>query len=120
MLDSEFALIIYDSKTDSLIAARDPIGIRPLYYGYLEDGSIVFASEAKNLVGLCREIMPFPPGHYYYMGEFVRYCDITKVDEYIKYGSGHGLQGHQAASDRRRRQTPGLGRAAWFPAFRRA
>ncbi len=28
-LDAEFALIIYDAKTDSLIAARDPIGIRP-------------------------------------------------------------------------------------------
>ena len=32
-LDAEFAMIIYDSMTDSLIAARDPIGIRPLYYG---------------------------------------------------------------------------------------
>ena len=84
MLDSEFALIIYDAESDSLIAARDPIGIRPLYYGYLEDGSIVFASEAKNLVGLCDEITPFPPGHYYYKDEFVRYCDITKVDAYIK------------------------------------
>ena len=27
-------MIIYDHKTDSLIAARDPIGIRPLFYGY--------------------------------------------------------------------------------------
>ncbi len=82
MLDSEFALIIYDSKTDSLIAARDPIGIRPLFFGYLEDGSIVFASEAKNLVGLCAEITPFPPGHYYADGRFVRYCDITAVEKY--------------------------------------
>ena len=32
-LDAEFALVLYDGKTDSLIAARDPIGIRPLYYG---------------------------------------------------------------------------------------
>ena len=31
---------------------RDPIGIRPLYYGYDEDGVIVFASEAKNLTSL--------------------------------------------------------------------
>ena len=30
-LDAEFALIIYDGKTGSLIAARDPIGIRPLF-----------------------------------------------------------------------------------------
>ena len=32
-LDAEFAMIIYDSMSDSLIAARDPIGIRPLFYG---------------------------------------------------------------------------------------
>ena len=38
MLDAEFAIIIYDAKADRLIAARDPIGIRPLYYGYLEIG----------------------------------------------------------------------------------
>ena len=47
-LDAEFALIIYDAETDSFIAARDPIGIRPLYYGYSESGHIVFASEPKK------------------------------------------------------------------------
>ena len=79
-LDAEFALVLYDGKTDSLIAARDPIGIRPLFYGYDRSGGIVFASEAKNLVGLCREIRPFPPGHYYAGGQFVRYADLTTVD----------------------------------------
>ena len=81
MLDAEFACIIYDGKTQEYIAARDPIGIRPLYYGYDKKGIIVFASEAKNLIGLCEKIRPFPPGHYYKDGEFVCYCDITKVDE---------------------------------------
>ena len=33
MLDAEYALVIYDANTKSYIAARDPIGIRPLYYG---------------------------------------------------------------------------------------
>ena len=84
MLDAEFAMIIYDSRKKSLVAARDPIGIRPLYYGYLSDESIIFASEAKNLVGLCREIMPFPPGHYYADGKFARYADLTSVSEYSK------------------------------------
>ena len=60
-LDAEFAMIIYDAASDSLVAARDPIGIRPLFYGYLEDGSIIFASEAKNLVGLCPRL-PLPAG----------------------------------------------------------
>ena len=81
-LDAEFAMIIYDSMTDSLIAARDPIGIRPLFYGYDKDGGIIFSSEAKNLVGLCDEICPFPPGHYYAYGKFVRYADLTTVKTY--------------------------------------
>lgn len=81
-MDSEFALILYDSRKDRLIAARDPIGIRPLFYGYLDDGGIVFASEAKNLIGLCKEVCPFPPGHYYADGKFVRYADLTTVTEY--------------------------------------
>ena len=79
MLDAEFAMIIYDNRSDEFIAARDPIGIRPLYYGFDAAGTIVFASEPKNLVGICKKIMPFPPGHYYKGGEFVCYCDIADV-----------------------------------------
>ena len=79
MLDAEFACILYDGETGEYIAARDPIGIRPLYYGYDEEGTIVFASEAKNLIGLCDKIMPFPPGHFYKGGEFHCYRDITAV-----------------------------------------
>lgn len=82
-LDAEFACIIYDAQSHEFIAARDPIGIRPLYYGKSADGSMVFASEAKNLTEVCDRIMPFPPGHYYKNGEFVCYCDITAVDEVI-------------------------------------
>ena len=81
MLDAEFACILYDGKTGSYIAARDPIGIRPLYYGYDREGDPIFASEAKNLVGLTEKIMPFPPGHYYRDGEFVCYCDMTEVPQ---------------------------------------
>ena len=80
-LDAEFALVIYDGTKKSLIAARDPIGIRPLYYGYDKDGNIIFASEAKNIVSLCDKVMPFPPGHYYADGKFVCYKDVTKVDK---------------------------------------
>ena len=48
--------------------------------GYDKDGAVIFASEAKNLVGLTDKIMPFPPGHYYKGGQFICYCDIAKVD----------------------------------------
>lgn len=84
LLDAEFACVIYDGRADEFIAARDPIGIRPLYYGYDGDGQIIFASEAKNLVKFCEKIMPFPHGHYWKNGEFTCYCDITAVDSVIR------------------------------------
>ncbi len=83
-LDAEFAMILYDSRKKWLIAARDPIGIRPLFYGYSESGAIAFASEAKNLVGLCKKIYPFPIGSYYCNGRFVRYCDIADTPAYTR------------------------------------
>ena len=78
-LDAEFALILYDGRQGKFIAARDPIGIRPLYYGRLEDGEWAFASEPKNLMGLCETILPFPPGHYWIDGEFIQYADPAYV-----------------------------------------
>ena len=80
MLDAEYALILFDAKSGGFVAARDPIGIRPLYYGYDKAGVILFASEPKSLVGLTDKIMPFPPGHYYKDGQFVCYRDIAHVD----------------------------------------
>ena len=82
-LDAEFACILYDGKQKKFIVARDPIGIRPLYYGYDGNGTILFASEPKNLVGLVGKILPFPPGHYYCDGKFVCYCDIAAVDHVL-------------------------------------
>ena len=84
MLDAEFALILYDGVSGQFIAARDPIGIRPLYYGYDAQGVIVFASEPKNLVGLCEKILPFPPGCYYKDGKFVRYSEIYHASAYTR------------------------------------
>ena len=81
MLDAEFAMIIYDGSKGEYIAARDPIGIRPLFYGYDDKGVILFASEAINLVGICKKVMPFPPGHYYKDGKFICYCDIAVVKD---------------------------------------
>ena len=82
-LDAEFALIIFDAENGEFIAARDPIGIRPLYYGCDEKGAMIMASEPKNLEGLVDKIMPFPPGHYYKGGKFVKYCDLSEVKSVI-------------------------------------
>ncbi len=62
-LDGMFALAIADGN--DLYLARDPIGIKPLYYS-LADGRVVFASELKALVGLVDEVSAFPPGSWYH------------------------------------------------------
>ena len=79
MLDAEYALVLYDRKEDRYIAARDPIGIRPLYYGVRDDGTYVFASEPKNLMPLVSQVKPFPPGHYFAEGKFIKYRDMSEV-----------------------------------------
>lgn len=85
-LDAEFACIIYDGASGKFVAARDPLGIRPLYYGYDETGAAVFASEAKNLKNIVEKIAPFPPGHYYADGKFYCYSDVAAVSEYSSDG----------------------------------
>lgn len=81
-LDGEFALVIYDAKLDKFLAARDPIGIRGMFYGYTAEGDICFASEMKALHKCCKKVMPFPPGHYY-DGESIKpYIDIAAVEKY--------------------------------------
>ncbi len=81
-LDAEFVCVIYDSDQDKYFAARDPIGIRPMFYGYTEQGDIMFASEMKSLHEICKEVKPFPPGHYYEDGKILPYRDISKVDKF--------------------------------------
>lgn len=81
-LDAEFAFVLVDKRTGKVLAGRDPIGIRPLFYGYQKDtGKIAFASEMKSLLKLCDGITPFPPGYIYDDGEFKQYYDVTKTHE---------------------------------------
>ncbi|MEX0986725.1 MAG: asparagine synthase B [Bacteroidales bacterium] len=81
-LDAEFVCVLYDEKEDKYLAARDPIGIRPMFYGYTPDGAILFASEMKALTMLCKEVKPFPPGHVYDGEKFIAYMDVSKVRKF--------------------------------------
>ena len=83
-LDAEFVCVLYDAEADKYFAARDPVGIRPMFYGYSPDGKIMFASEMKALSGLCRVVKPFPPGHVYDGEKFVCYRDIAQVDAFVE------------------------------------
>lgn len=43
-----WAFVIYDKEENKVVFCRDPFGIKPLYYGYLE-GKLYFASEPKGV-----------------------------------------------------------------------
>jgi asparagine synthase (glutamine-hydrolysing) len=62
-LDGMFAFVIYDRLNNSFLAARDHIGIKPLYYA-LVDGTWYFASEQKSLTSLTSEFHTLLPGHF--------------------------------------------------------
>jgi asparagine synthase (glutamine-hydrolysing) len=63
-LDSVYAYIIWDSKREILIVARDRIGIRPLFYNENRE-TLEFCSEEKGL-HLNADTKQFPPGHILY------------------------------------------------------
>lgn len=61
-LRGEFAFAIADTMTGRLFLARDPVGVKPLYYA-LKGGRLYVASEIKALVPLGTAIIAVPPGH---------------------------------------------------------
>ena len=84
-LDGDFAFVVIDG--DDYIAGRDPLGVKPLYYGMDERGRMYFASEMKPIADQCKTFSTFPPGHYYTPSTgFVKYYkpeyeDFTKANK---------------------------------------
>jgi len=61
LLEGVFAILAHDAATNTLLVARDPFGVRPLFEGTSADGSKLWASELKAL-SHCDTVTPFPPG----------------------------------------------------------
>ncbi len=61
-LDGMYAFAIADG--DDLLLARDPVGIKPLYYRQDSD-ALTFASELKSFPGSSEPVREFPPGAVY-------------------------------------------------------
>lgn len=89
MLDGIFAFVVIDG--DDFIAARDPLGVKPMYYGIDERGRTYFASEMKAIADQCATFSTFPPGHFYTEKTgFVKYYqpeweDQSKAVETVDY-----------------------------------
>lgn len=72
LLDGVFAFVVVDG--DRFMVARDPIGVKPLYYGTDTKGKMYFASEMKAISDVCESFDAFPPGHFYSSEKgFVKY-----------------------------------------------
>jgi asparagine synthase (glutamine-hydrolysing) len=90
-LDGVFSFVLFDKSTKEVIAARDPIGVRPAFLGESQSGTFTIASEAKAIVGVEERIRPFPPGYYYIRhieqksGTFKQYYDY-------KYQTDNSMQ----------------------------
>lgn len=54
-LNGMFALALFDVKAQTLLLARDPLGIKPLYYSS-RNGNLLFGSEIKAL--LAADLLP--------------------------------------------------------------
>lgn len=89
-LDGVFAFVIYDSNTEAVYCARDPIGVRSMYLGCNIHG-IGFASELKSLHKICEHITTVPPGNYIHIDlktDFDIDKNINKLDTLVKF-KGH-------------------------------
>jgi asparagine synthase (glutamine-hydrolysing) len=62
-LDGMYAFVVADEH--DIYAARDPIGIKPLYLGE-KDGAWIFASELKSFPSSCDSVQEFPPGAFFH------------------------------------------------------
>jgi asparagine synthase (glutamine-hydrolysing) len=66
-----FAFAIWDRAQQTLFLARDRMGVKPMHYAWLPDGSFIFGSELK--------VITAHPG-------FVREIDPRAVEDYFSFG----------------------------------
>jgi len=62
-LRGEFAFAVADRAADRVYLARDPLGVKPLYWSR-HDGHLYVASELKALVPAGGRVSEIPPGHH--------------------------------------------------------
>lgn len=66
-----FAFALWDRRRETLFLARDRLGVKPLFYAPLTDGSLVFGSELKAITA---------------HPDFRRELDLLAVEDYFTLG----------------------------------
>lgn len=103
-----FAFALWDAREQTLHLARDRMGVKPLHYAWLPDGSFIFGSELKVLTA---------------HPAFVRDIDPLAVEDYFSFGyvpdprciyrSAHKLAPAHLLSLRRGAPAPAQPRPYW-------
>jgi asparagine synthase (glutamine-hydrolysing) len=80
-LDGVFSLVIIDKNLNKTFVARDPFGVRGLFFS-MEDEQLFVCSELKGISKLCNSASPFPPSHYYDSESkvFTRYYCVPSLE----------------------------------------
>ena len=66
-----FAFAIWDRNQQCLFLARDRLGVKPMYYAVLDDGTLLFGSELKSVLAhgrLRRDVDPLAVEEYFALG----------------------------------------------------
>ena len=66
-----FAFALWDRNQQTFFMARDRMGVKPMYYALLDDGTLLFGSELKSVLahgGLRRDIDPLAVEEYFALG----------------------------------------------------
>ena len=87
-----FAFVLWDRNKQTIYMARDRLGVKPLYYALLDNGTLLFGSELKSILahgGLRRDIDPLAVEEYFALGYVAEPRTIFKQAR--KLEPGHTL-----------------------------
>jgi asparagine synthase (glutamine-hydrolysing) len=66
-----FAFALWDRNQQTFFMARDRLGVKPMYYALLDDGTLLFGSELKSILahgGMRRDVDPLAVEEYFALG----------------------------------------------------
>ena len=105
-IEGIFAFAWYDTKLDSLLLAKDPCGVKPLYYHQTKDG-LIFSSELQGILAAGVQ----PKLNHQALSAFLHYNYVpspaTLITDVYKLRPGHLLRFTSGSAKVERYYTPG-------------